>query len=106
MNVRQRVQIAKGTLREYEGRLRQLEGRLTVMRGRAEQATGRARLRLIRAERKLRVTLDASVKRMETVTKALMSRLESMLRETQAFERGVRAGIRKGAKTYRRLGRR
>lgn len=86
--------------------MKQLDGRLAVLRGRAEQTTGRARLRLIRAERRLRATLDARVERMETAIKALQSRLESTLRETRAFQRGVRAGIRSGAKTYRRLGRR
>src|SRR5512144_3039797 len=93
MNVRQRVQIVKGTLREYEGRLKQLEGRLTVLRGRAEQTTGRARLRLIRAERRLRATTAATDKRMETASNALQTLLDSTLRDFRACERGVRAGI-------------
>ena len=76
MNVRQRLQILKGTLREYDGRLKQIEGRLTVLRGRAEQATGRARLRLVRAERRLRAGLDTSLKRTEAAIKSLKSRLE------------------------------
>jgi hypothetical protein len=70
MNVRARVQIVKGKLREYEGRLKQVEGRLAVLRGRAEQTTGRARLRLLRIERGLRGILDASVDRVESAIKA------------------------------------
>ncbi len=103
MNIRARVQIAKGKLREYEGRLKQLEGRLAVVRGRAEQTTGRARLRLLRIERGLRGTLDASVNRVESAIKALEPHVRSALRETKAFQRGVQAGVRSGAKTYRRL---
>jgi hypothetical protein len=103
MNIRARVQIAKGKLREYEGRLKQLEGRLTVLRGRTQQTTGRARLRLLRVERGLRGTLDGSVQRVESAIKALELRLKSALRETQAFQRGVRAGMRSGANTYHRL---
>jgi hypothetical protein len=60
----------------------------------------------MRADRRVRAALDASVERMEIAIKALQSRLESTLRETRALQRGVRAGIRAGAKTYRRLGRR
>ena len=50
--------------------------------------------------------VDKKTKDLEAATKALKSRLESMFRDTRAFERGVRAGIRTGAKTFRRLGRR
>jgi hypothetical protein len=103
MNVRARVQIAKGKLREYEGRLKQVEGRLAVLRGRAEQTTGRARLRLLRIDRGLRGILDASVDRVESAIKALEPRLKSVLRETKAFQRGVQAGVRSGTKTYRRF---
>jgi predicted component of type VI protein secretion system len=102
MNIRARMQIAKGKLREYEGRLKQLEGRLVVVRGRAEQATGRARLRLRRVERQLRANLDASTALVESAMKALELRVKRALRETRAFQRGVQAGIRSGRKTYRR----
>lgn len=102
MSIRARVQIAKGKLHEYEGRLRQLEGRLAVLRGQAEQATGRARLRLLGLERALRARLDSSVKQVESAIKALEPGLKSALRETRAFQRGVRAGIVTGAETYRR----
>jgi hypothetical protein len=102
MDIRGRVQIVKGTLREYEGRLKQLEGRLTALRGRAEQTTGRARLRLLRLERALRGGVDAGVKRVESATKALEPPVKLALRETRAFTRGVQAGVRSGATAYRR----
>jgi hypothetical protein len=63
-------------------------------------------LQMMRAERRVRAALEGGVWRTEIAIKALQSRLELTLREMRTLPRGVRAGVRAGTKTYRRLGRR
>ena len=103
--VRERLRIARGRLREYEGRLHKLEGQLTALRGRAEQARGRTRLHLLRVERQIRGTLDATVKSIDEVTKALEPRVRRAVDRAEALRRGVQAGIKASAAKYRRTGR-
>ena len=102
MNVRARLQIARGKFLEYEGRLKELEGWLKVIRGQARQASGRARLRLERLERQLRGTIDSTLKSFDGVMKNLEPRVRRSLDETKALARGLRAGIKAGAAAYRR----
>ena len=100
--VRERLRIARGRLREYEGSLRRLEGRLTTLRGQAEQVRGRARLRLLRMERQIRATLDATLETVDRTTKTLEPRVQRALDQANALRRGIEAGIKEGTKTYRR----
>jgi hypothetical protein len=101
--VREKLRVAKGRLHEYEGHLRKLEGRLTVLRGQATQARGGTRQRLLQLERQLRVTLDATLRTVDQVTKALDPRVRRLLAHADVLQRGVKAGIKAGTATYRRM---
>ena len=102
VTVRERLRIARGRLREYEGRLRKLEGHLTTLRGRAEQARGRRGLRLLRVERQMRETLDATVKSIDEVTKAIEPQVRRAVDRAETLRRGIKAGIEASAAKYRR----
>lgn len=103
-NVRERLQVARGKLRQYEGRVKELEGRLKVIRGHAEEATGNAKIRLRRAERDLRGTIDTTIKRLNVVLDAAEPHARRALAQTQQLARSVQAGVRAGTAKYRETG--
>jgi hypothetical protein len=103
-NVRERLQAARGKLQKYEGRVKELEGRLKLIRGHAEDASGTARVRLRRAERDLRGTIDTTIKRLNVVLDTVEPHARRALAQTQQLARGVKAGVRAGAAKYRETG--
>ncbi len=105
MNMQDRLRTLKGHLGAYESRLKELEGRLKGLRGQAEQAQGRAKAQLVTAEKRVRATIDATLKRMDGVIKDFEPRVRRAIDQTKRVERGVRAGIKTGASTYRQSGR-
>jgi predicted component of type VI protein secretion system len=105
MNMQDRLRTVKARLTAYEGRLKELEGRLKVIRGQAAQAQGRAKAQLVTAERRVRETVDATLKRMDGVIKDFEPRVRRALEQTKRVERSVRVGIKSGAAAYRQSGR-
>lgn len=105
MNLQDRLRTVKERLTAYEGRLKELEGRLKAMRGQAARAQGRAKAQLVTAERRVRATVAATLKRMDGVIKDFEPRVRRALEQTKRVQRGVRAGIKTGASTYRQAGR-
>ena len=105
MNMQDRLRTVKGRLTAYEGRLKELEGRLKTLRGQAAQAQGRAKAQLVTAEKRVRATIDATLKRMDGVIKDFEPRVRSAIEQTKRVERGVRVGIKTGTAAYRQSGR-
>lgn len=105
MNMQDRLRTVKARLSAYEGRLKELEGRLKTMRGQAAQAQGRAKAQLVTADRQVRASIDATLKRMDGVIKDFEPRVRRAIEQTKRVERGVRAGIKSGAAAYRQSGR-
>jgi len=105
MNMQDRLRTVKGRLTAYEGRLKELEGRLKTLRGQAAQAQGRAKAQLVTADKQVRATIDATLKRMDGVIKDFEPRMRRAIEQTKRVERAVRAGIKTGASTYRQSGR-
>ncbi len=105
MNMQDRLRTVKGRLTAYEGRLKELEVRLKTLRGQAAQAQGRAKAQLVTADKQVRATIDATLKRMDGVIKDFEPRVRRAIEQTRRVERGVRVGIKRGAATYRQSGR-
>src|SRR5688572_1819509 len=105
MNMQDRLRTVKSRLTAYEGRLRELEGRLKALRGQAAQAQGRARAQIVTAERRVRATIDATLKRMDGVIKDFEPRVRRAMEQTKRVERAVRVGIKSGTAAYRQSGR-
>ena len=105
MNMQDRLRTVKARLSAYEGRLKELEGRLKTMRGQAAQAQGRAKAQLVTADKQVRASIDATLKRMDGVIKDFEPRVRRAIEQTKRVERGVRVGIKLGAAAYRQSGR-
>jgi hypothetical protein len=105
MNMQDRFKTVKARLSKYEGRLKELEGSLKTMKAQAGQAQGRAKEQLVVAEKRVRETIDATLKRMDGVIKDFEPRVRSAMEQTKRVQRGVRVGIKTGAAAYRRSGR-
>ena len=105
MNMQDRLRTVKGRLSAYEGRLKELEGRLKAMRGQAAQVQGRAKAQLVTADKQVRATIDATLKRMDGVIRDFEPRVRRAMEQTKRVQRGVRAGIKSGAAAYRQSGR-
>jgi BMFP domain-containing protein YqiC len=102
MDMRERLQVARNRLGAYEGRLKELEGRLKDIRVQAEQVTGRARVKLKDVERQVRGRIDATLKRVDGVIKTIEPGVKRAIAQTKRVQRGVSAGIKAGAATYRK----
>src|SRR5688572_16062343 len=105
MNMQDRFKSVKARLGAYEGRLKELEGRLKSMKAQAGQAQGRAKAQLVTAEKQVRATIDATLKRMDGVIRDFEPRVRRAMDQTKRVQRGVRVGIKTGTAAYRQSGR-